>query len=65
MDGKSVTFPRFGLTKECKAWYYFLGARLMSVRHFSDMTKEQAVILYAIVIEKSIDLLKFLSSHII
>ena len=52
-------------SRESKAWYYFLGAQLVPVRHFSDMTKEQAVILYAIVIEKSIDLRKFLSSHII
>ena len=64
-DGKLVTFPGIVLTRECKAWYYFLGAWLMPVRHFSDITKERVVLLYAIVTEKSIDLGKCLSSHII
>lgn len=65
MDGKPVTFHGIGLTRECKACYYFLGAWLMPVRHFSDITKERVVLLYAIVTEKSIDLRKFLSSHIL
>ena len=58
-NGKPVTFLGIGLTRECKAWYYFLGARLMPVRYFSDITKEQAMLLYAIVTETSIDLGKF------
>ena len=63
-DGKPITFPSIGLTKECKAWYYFLATRLMPVRHFSDITKERDVLLYALVTEMSIDLGKFLSFHI-
>ena len=37
----------------------------MPVRHFSDITKERVVLLYAIVTGKSINLGKFLSSHIL
>ena len=35
------------------------------MRHFSDINKERAVLLYSIVTGKSLDLGKFLSSHII
>lgn len=48
-DGKPITFPSIGLTRECKAWYYFLGARLIPVRNFIDITKEWVVLLYALV----------------
>ena len=64
-NDKPVTFPSIGLTRECKAWYYFLGARLMLVRHFSDINEEQVVLIYSIVTGKYLDLGKFLSSHII
>ena len=64
-DGKPVTFPSIGLTSKCKAWYYFLGAWLMPIWHFSDITKERVVLLYAIVTKKSVALGNFLSSHII
>ena len=37
----------------------------MPVRHFSDINKQWAVLLYSIVTGKSLDLGKFLSSHII
>ena len=59
-DDKPVTFPSIGLTRECKAWYYFLAARLMPLRHFSDINKERAMLLYSIVTGKSLDLGKFL-----
>ncbi len=64
-DDRPVTFKSLGLTRECKAWYYFLGARLMPVRHFSDITKEKAVLLYCLVTGKSLDVGKFMSSHIV
>ena len=63
-DDKPITLLSIGLTKECKAWYYFLGAKLMPMRHFSDITKDRVVLLYCLVTEKSLDLGKFLSSHI-
>ena len=65
LDDKPVTFPSIGLTRECKAWYYFLAVRLVLVRHFNDINKERVVLLYSIVIGKSLYLGKFLSSHII
>ena len=64
-DDKPVTFMSIGLTKECKPWYYFLGARLMPVRHFSDINKEKVVMLYCLVTGKSLDVGTFLSSHIV
>ena len=63
-EDKPITLRSIGLTKECKAWYYFLGARLMPVRHFSDITRDRAVLLYSLVSEQSLDLGKFLSSNI-
>ena len=36
----------------------------MPVRHFSDITRDRAVLLYCLITEKSLDLGKFLSSHI-
>ena len=36
----------------------------MLVRHFNDITKDRVVLLYCLVAEKSLDLGKFLSSHI-
>ena len=36
----------------------------MPVRHFSDITRDRAVLLYCLVTEKSLDLGKFLSSYI-
>ena len=48
-NDKLVTFPSIGLTRECKAWYYFLAATLMLVRHFNDINKERAVLLYSII----------------
>ena len=37
----------------------------MQVRHVSNITKERVLLLYSIVTEKSIDLVNFLSSHIL
>ena len=36
----------------------------MPIRHFNDINKDRAVLLYCIVTGKSLDLGKFLSSHI-
>ena len=64
-DGKPVTFPSSGSTKECKTWHYFVGTQMMPVRHFSNVTRERVVLLYALVTKMSIDLGVFLSSTII
>ena len=64
-NDKPITLPSIGLTKECKAWYYFVGARLMHVRHFSDITKDRAILLYCLVTGKSLDAGKFILSHIV
>ena len=64
-NDKLVTLPSIGLTKECKAWYYFVGARLMPVRHFSDINKDMAILLYCLVTGKSLDVGRFMLSHIV
>ena len=64
-DDKPINLPSIGLTKECKAWYYFVGARLMPIQHFSDITKDKAIILYCLVTGKSLDVGRFISSHIV
>ena len=65
MTSLSHYLASIGLTKECKVWYYFLGARLMPVRHFSDSNKDRALLLYCVVTGKSLNLGKFISSHIV
>ena len=57
-DGKPITFLSIGLTKECKSWH-FVGARMMQIRHLSDVTKNRALLLYALVSKMTIDLGKF------
>ena len=64
-NDKPVTLPSIRLTNEYKAWYYFFGARLMPVRHFSDFNKDRVVLLYCLVTGKSLDLGKLISSHIV
>ena len=34
-DDKPITFPSIGLTKVCKAWYYFWGARFVNPKTFT------------------------------
>ena len=64
-DDKPITFKSIGLTRDCKGWHYFLGARLMPVRHFSDVNKDRAILLYCLMTGKSLDVGKFISSHIV
>lgn len=63
-EGRPVTFKSIGLKKDCKAWHYFVGARLMPVRHMSDVTKERAVLIYCIVTGRSVDVGHFISAQI-
>ena len=37
----------------------------MPVRHFSDINKDRAILLYFLVIGKSLDVGRFISSHIV
>ena len=64
-DDRPITFKSIGLTKNCKALHYFLGARLMPVRHFSDINKDRAILLYCLMTGKSLDVGRFISSHIV
>ena len=62
--GQPVTFKSIGLKKDCKAWHYFVGARLMPVRHLSDVTKERAVLIYCLATGRSVDVGHFMSAQI-
>ena len=64
-DDKPITFLSIGLTRDCKGLYYFVGARLMPVRHFGDINKDRAIILYCLMTGKSLDVGRFISSHIV
>lgn len=39
-EGVDVSFMGSALDKHTKAWSYFIGAKLMPVTHFSDVTKD-------------------------
>lgn len=52
---KKVSFPHTTLSRYEKAWYNFICANLMSIRHQSDVTKERAILLYAIVSNKKVN----------
>ncbi|GMN68009.1 hypothetical protein TIFTF001_037068 [Ficus carica] len=52
------------LDKHTKAWLYFIGAKLMPITHFSDVTKDRAILLYDILSGKSIDVGRLIQQSI-
>ena len=48
-------FPWKGLLDKVRPWYAFFGANFLSTAHLSDVSRERAILLYAIVIGASID----------
>ncbi|GMN64007.1 hypothetical protein TIFTF001_033098 [Ficus carica] len=63
-EGVAVSFMGSALDKHTKAWLYFIGAKLMPVTYFSDVTKDRAVLLYAILSEASIDVGRLIQQSI-
>lgn len=53
---EKVSFPHTTLSRYGKAWYNFICANLMLTRHQSDVTKERAILLYAIVSNGKVDI---------
>ncbi|EOY08849.1 Uncharacterized protein TCM_024087 [Theobroma cacao] len=60
-----VSFKRSVMKKELQVWLHFVAARLLSSTHISDVTKDRAVLIYAIVAHKSIDVGKVISHAIL
>ncbi|EOY32108.1 Uncharacterized protein TCM_039606 [Theobroma cacao] len=50
-----VYFKANAMKNNYKVWYHFLAARLLSMKHLSDVTKYRALLLYAIVSGTSIN----------
>ncbi|EOY13933.1 Uncharacterized protein TCM_032752 [Theobroma cacao] len=63
--GEPVSFKRSVMKKELKVWLHFVAARLLPSTHISDVTKDRAVLIYAIVTHKSIDVGKVISHAIL
>ena len=54
-EGMHVSFPQHALRKYPRAWYHFLVARLMPAQHISDVIRDRAILLYAIMVRHSVD----------
>ena len=44
-DGELLDIPRGRLTKEAKAWFYFINSRLIPFKHVSTLYKDKAIFL--------------------
>ncbi|EOY08796.1 Uncharacterized protein TCM_023965 [Theobroma cacao] len=54
--GLLVSFKGNQLYEAYKCWLYFIAARVLLVKHVSDITKDRTLLLYCILIRKAIDL---------
>lgn len=63
--GVTVHFSHRELNCNAKAWYSFLYAKLLPTTHVSDVIKDCALVLYAIVIGKSINVGKVIKDLIL
>lgn len=54
-EHEAITFSNKELSIYGKAWYSFICAKLMLITHVSDVIKDRAVLLYAIMKGKSVD----------
>ena len=54
--GEKTSFPAAALSRYGKAWYSFICATMLPTRHLSDVTKERAILLFAIVTGLNVDI---------
>lgn len=59
-----LSFQTSELNNLNKAWLSFIGAKLKPVTHYSDVNKDRAILLYAIVTGKSIDVGRIIQQSI-
>ncbi|EOY08722.1 Uncharacterized protein TCM_023809 [Theobroma cacao] len=53
------------MDNEYKVWYHFLKAKMLPIKHLSDVTKDRAMLLYAIILGKSIDIGQLIFNSIV
>ena len=53
------------LSNRAKIWYYFLGARFMPSSYLSDVTQDRAILIYCILLGKTIDVGSILHASIL
>lgn len=58
--GLPSSFKMSQLHGAYKCWLYYLAARLISIKHVNDITKDRALLLYCILIGKAIDVGKLI-----
>lgn len=61
---EKLSFPHTALSRYVKAWYSFICANLMPIRHQNDVTKDRAVLLFGIVTGKRVDVGRIIYSSI-
>ncbi|WP_353055295.1 hypothetical protein, partial [Escherichia coli] len=62
---KVVNFPRNVLLERSWAWHYFISAKLLPSTHVSDVSKERAILNYAIQKQLSLNVGKIIEQTII
>ena len=62
--GKRTAFPTKELTTTMKVWHHFICARLAPIAHHSEVTKEQAFLLYDIAKNLSINVDRWIERNI-
>lgn len=60
-----INFPSSGLAHKTKAWHYFISAKLLPSSNTSEVTKERAILNYAIFRGFSIDVGKIIEQSIL
>ena len=54
--GEKTSFPSSALSRYGKAWFSFICANMIPTRHLSDVTKDRAILLFAIVTGLNVDI---------
>ena len=64
-NGEAYSVKTSTLSKEAKTWHYFVGARFMPSSHLSDVIKDRAILIYYILMGKTIDIGSILHASIL
>ncbi|EOY08969.1 Uncharacterized protein TCM_024271 [Theobroma cacao] len=63
--GVVISFKANAMDNDYKVWYHFVAMKLLLVKYLSDVTKDRAILLYAIVTKKFIDIGQLIFKNII
>ena len=64
-NGEATSVKVSILSKRAKIWHYFVGTRFMPSSHLSDVTGDQAILIYCILLGKTIDVGSILYAYIL